>query len=73
MDDPLRMLRAVRFAARFNFSIASDTFKAFASNDARKQLLSVVSRERVTIELMKMLENENALRAVELLDTLGMM
>ena len=52
VEDPLRILRALRFAIRFGFSIDSDTKEAILLN---KHLLSAVSKERVTQELEKML------------------
>jgi len=51
-DDPLRMLRAVRFAAQLNFSIASKTLKAIYDNRER---IKIVSAERVCEELLKIL------------------
>ncbi|MCU0431673.1 MAG: CCA tRNA nucleotidyltransferase [Cytophagaceae bacterium] len=52
-DDPLRMLRAVRFAAQLNFDIEPDTFEALNRN---KERLSIVSMERICTELNKMIE-----------------
>lgn len=49
-DDPLRMMRAVRFAAQLNFDIEPDTFDAIIS---MKDRLDIVSTERVTDELNK--------------------
>lgn len=51
-DDPLRMLRAVQFAARFNFMIEPDTFRAIRKNAA---LIETVSAERIAEELNKLL------------------
>lgn len=51
-DDPLRMMRAIRFAAQFNFDIEADTFEAIAKNVDR---LSIVSMERVIVELNKII------------------
>jgi putative nucleotidyltransferase with HDIG domain len=51
-DDPLRMMRAIRFAAQLNFDIAADTFEAITQNVSR---LSIVSMERVTVELNKII------------------
>lgn len=51
-EDPLRMLRAVQFAARFEFAIEEGTFKAM-KRDARK--IATVSPERVQGELAKLL------------------
>ena len=51
-EDPLRILRALRFAIRFGYSIENDTKKAILNN---KHLLATVSKERITQELQKML------------------
>jgi len=51
-DDPLRMMRAVRFAAQLNFDIAPDTFEALTQYQER---LDIVSMERITEELNKMI------------------
>mmetsp|Transcript_24461 Transcript_24461/g.36687 ORF Transcript_24461/g.36687 Transcript_24461/m.36687 type:complete len:624 (-) Transcript_24461:114-1985(-) len=52
-DDPLRILRAVRFAARFSFILDSDIRKAAKIPAIRVQLEQKVSRERFGIELNK--------------------
>ncbi|MBY5949471.1 CCA tRNA nucleotidyltransferase [Algoriphagus marincola] len=52
-DDPLRMMRAVRFAAQLNFDIEADTFFAIQDNAAR---LKIVSAERIITELNKIIE-----------------
>ena len=49
-DDPLRMMRAVRFATQLNFKIEEDSFKSIKRNTHR---LSIVSMERITDELNK--------------------
>ncbi|MGA0559907.1 CCA tRNA nucleotidyltransferase [Larkinella sp. VNQ87] len=51
-DDPLRMMRAIRFAAQLGFDIEPDTFEAIA---AMKDRLQIVSRERITDELNKII------------------
>ncbi|UCD93408.1 MAG: CCA tRNA nucleotidyltransferase [Candidatus Zixiibacteriota bacterium] len=51
-EDPLRMLRAVQFAARFEFDIEPDTFAAMTEHAS---LIGSVSSERITEELNKML------------------
>ena len=64
-EDKLRMLRAVRFAARFEFEIESETFRAIRRHVAGIQQ---VSSERLREELTKMLTEGAARSAFELLD-----
>jgi poly(A) polymerase len=69
-EDKLRMLRAIRFAARFEYEIDPETFAAiqkFAPN------INQVSRERVRDELTKMLVEGHARRAFLLLDESGLL
>ena len=51
-DDPLRMLRAIRFAAQLDFTIAEPTLQAIATDAPR---ISIVSQERITDELNKII------------------
>lgn len=51
-DDPLRMLRCIRFATQLNFYIEDETFDAMCSN---KERISIISRERINDELNKIL------------------
>jgi poly(A) polymerase len=69
-EDQLRLLRAVRFAARFGFDIEPVTFSAIRKLAAR---VHAVSRERVRDELTKMLTEGRARRAFELLDEADLM
>jgi poly(A) polymerase len=69
-EDKLRMLRAVRFAARFGYAIAPDTLTAIRQHASE---IHQVSRERVRDELTKMLTEGKARRAFELLDASGLL
>ena len=51
-DDPLRMMRAIRFASQLNFSIDEPTLHAISQQKAR---ISIVSKERITDELNKII------------------
>jgi len=51
-DDPLRMMRAIRFASQLNFDIEADTFQAIMD---QKERLKIVSQERITDELNKII------------------
>lgn len=53
-DDPLRMMRAIRFATQLDFSIVDDTFEAIRRNASR---ISIISRERIMDELMKIMRS----------------
>jgi len=69
-EDKLRMMRAVRFAARFGFHIETATFEAVRS---RAQEIRQVSAERLRDELTKLLTEGAARRGFELLDEAGLL
>lgn len=69
-EDKLRMLRAIRFAARFDYTIDPATERAIRQ---RASGIAQVSRERVRDELTKMLTEGHARRAFELLDRTGLL
>lgn len=69
-EDRLRLLRAVRFAARFNYKLEPATHTAICALAPR---IHSVSRERVRDELSKMLTEGRARRAFELLDETGVL
>jgi poly(A) polymerase len=69
-EDKLRMLRAVRFAARFNFDLEQATAKAI---ERLAPAVNQVSSERVRDELTRMLTEGHARRAFEMLDATGLL
>jgi len=69
-EDKLRMLRAVRFAARFGYTIEPATFRAIRELAAQ---IHQVSHERVREELTKMLVEGHARQAFLLLDQSGLL
>jgi len=69
-DDPLRMIRAVRFATQLGFDIFPDTFDAIVRNRHR---ISILSKERIVAELNKILLAPKPSIGVELLDMTGLL
>jgi poly(A) polymerase len=69
-EDKLRMLRAVRFAARFGYAIEAETERAIRELASG---IAQVSRERVRDELTRMLTEGHARLAFELLDRTGLL
>lgn len=69
-EDYLRLLRAIRFAARFSFTIESATWKALKRN---AENITHVSQERIFQELNKMLTGPNPDKAFSLLEKSGLL
>ncbi len=69
-DDPLRMLRAVRFAARFGFAIEPFTWKAIRQSAPR---LAIISKERIRDEFSKTLLTDRAPLGLNLLKDSGLL
>lgn len=59
LDDPLRIIRLIRFASRFNFVIEPETLKAMKDDRNKVALQNKISKERVEIELRKILTSKN--------------
>ncbi len=54
-DDPLRMMRAIRFASQLGFKIESESLEAITRNNER---IKIITKERIVVELNKILESE---------------
>lgn len=60
-DDPLRVLRAIRFASRLNYRIAAEDEAAMGESSIRDALRLKITRERVGVEIIKMLKGVPAM------------
>lgn len=69
-EDPLRMLRAAVFASRFNFNIEE---KCLASMQKQARRIQIVSGERITAELIKILETDKPSIGLIILQKIGLM
>jgi poly(A) polymerase len=69
-DDPLRMMRAIRFASQLNFRIDDTTFKAISKN---KQRMEIISKERIVDELNKIILSPKPSNGFILLDKSGLL
>lgn len=69
-DDPLRMMRAIRFATQLDFEIFPETLDAIARNASR---ISIISKERVMDELMKIMASPRPSIGWVLLDKVGLL
>lgn len=64
IDDPLRVLRAIRFGARFNFKLDEGLKEAASDEEVRDALMSKISRERVGHEIDLMISGNKPVRAM---------
>ena len=69
-DDPLRMMRGVRFATQLGFDIDDETFEAIRRNRER---IKIVSKERIVTELNKIVLAPHPSTGFELLDAAGLL
>lgn len=68
MDDPLRILRLVRFASRYNFPIVDNVKACMGRREVLDAFMAKISRERVGIELLKMFKGRSGSAANILTD-----
>lgn len=69
-DDPLRMMRAIRFATQLGFNIVPDTFDAIRRNRER---IRIITRERINDELAKIIRSPKPSVGFNLLDRAGLL
>ncbi|MEF3080439.1 CCA tRNA nucleotidyltransferase [Winogradskyella poriferorum] len=69
-DDPLRMMRAIRFATQLNFKIEEQSLKAITDN---KDRIKIITKERIVTELNKILESDKPSIGFKLLEKTGLL
>lgn len=69
-DDPLRMMRALRFASTLNFSIEPDSLAAITTQAER---IKIVSMERIIVEFNKVMLSEKPSRGLRLMEETGLL
>ncbi len=69
-DDPLRMMRAIRFAAQLNFKIDAASFEAICKNNSR---IKIVSIERTMDEFNKIMRSPHPAKGLKLLKKAGLL
>jgi tRNA nucleotidyltransferase (CCA-adding enzyme) len=69
-DDPLRMMRAIRFATQLNFKIENESLKAITRN---KQRIEIITNERIVVEFNKILESVKPSTGFLLLEKTGLL
>ncbi|KAA5824422.1 HD domain-containing protein [Algibacter amylolyticus] len=69
-DDPLRMLRAIRFATQLDFIIEAKSLEAITNNSAR---IKIITNERIVTELHKILESKKPSKGFLLLEKTGLL
>ncbi|AET40304.1 tRNA adenylyltransferase Ecym_5566 [Eremothecium cymbalariae DBVPG len=72
-DDPLRILRLLRFASRFSFVLDPEALEAMKQEDIHRMLETKVSRERVGVEVHKILISKSPLCGIKLMLDAGLM
>jgi tRNA nucleotidyltransferase (CCA-adding enzyme) len=69
-DDPLRMMRAIRFATQLGFTIENNSLEAISRNKAR---IEIITKERIVVELNKILETNKPSVGFLLLEKTGLL
>ncbi|KAK6465834.1 hypothetical protein DFJ63DRAFT_282872 [Scheffersomyces coipomensis] len=68
LDDPLRVLRLIRFASRFDFIVETETLESMKNPEIRSALASKISKERLDVELEKIFKSDNPIYGLKLIN-----
>ncbi|KAJ3011415.1 CCA tRNA nucleotidyltransferase, mitochondrial, partial [Thoreauomyces humboldtii] len=71
IDDPLRVLRVIRFATRFGYTIDEDILATVKHPDVQRAFERKITRERIGVEINKMLKGPDPVRALQIIDDFG--
>lgn len=69
-DDPLRMMRAIRFATQFGFFLEESTFEAITKN---KERIKIITKERIILEINKIMESPQPSTGFLLMEKSGLL
>lgn len=69
-DDPLRMMRAIRFASQLDFKIEPETYNAIQTYNSR---ITIISKERIATELNKIILSNTPSRGLKMLSETGLL
>jgi tRNA nucleotidyltransferase (CCA-adding enzyme) len=72
IDDPLRMLRTIRFACRYNFLVSDEAIEGARNEKIEKAFGEKISRERVGTEMEKILSSDDPIGGYSLIHEMGM-
>jgi len=73
LDDPLRVLRLIRFASRFGFDIEEETYNSMKEDSIKTALIHKISRERVGVEVEKTLQSANPIHGLEMITNIKLL
>lgn len=72
LEDPLRSLRALRFACKLGFDMHSELQQALGMDELHDTLMRKVSRERIGVEISQIVQSTDVQRGLELIDTFSL-
>ena len=71
IDDPLRVLRVIRFATRLGYTLHQDILDSVKNDQIQSSFTKKITRERIGVEVDKMIQGPDPVRALELIHQFG--